>query len=87
MKSARVRKSRRKSRKNKIVLRKGALPRYRLTNSAVSRRKALHSAVKRDGYVTVMRRVNIISVFLRNRSPALSKKAESDKKWLMREYR
>ena len=31
-----------------------------------------------------MKRVNVISVLLRNKSPQLSKNAESDKKWLMK---
>jgi hypothetical protein len=31
-----------------------------------------------------MKRVNVLSILLRNKSPNLSKNAESDKNWLMK---
>ena len=34
-----------------------------------------------------MKRVNVLSVLLRNKSPKLSKNAESDKKWLMKRHK
>jgi hypothetical protein len=70
-----------------IKLKKGGLPGYKLSDKTNIRRKALVIAVFNDGYVTVMRRVNIISIFLRNKSPILSKNAERDKKWLMKIYK
>ena len=87
-KSKRVkRKSKRVKKKSKIVLKKGTLPGYKLSYNQNVRRNALSSAVDRLGYVSVMRKVNVLSIFLRRKNPEFSAKAEKDKKWLMKKYK
>ena len=91
------RKRKRKSRKSKrksadspkkglrgIRLKKGELAGYKLSDKTIHRRITLGQHVYEKGYLPVMKRVNVLSVLLRNKSPALSKNAESDKKWLMK---
>ena len=67
-----------------IKLKKGELEGYKLSDPVVSRRRTLGGHVYEKGYLPVMKRVNVISVLLRNKSPNLSKNAESDKNWLMK---
>lgn len=72
--------------RKKITLKKGTLPGYKLDIPEKTRRTALKKAVDINGYVTVMRKVNVLSIFLRKSSPAKSKKAESDKNWLKKTF-
>jgi hypothetical protein len=67
---------------NKIVLKKGGLPGYKLDMSTEDRRDALKKAVNKNGYLPIMRRVNVLSIFLRRSSPDKAKRAEQDKNWL-----
>ena len=67
-----------------IKLNKGELEGYKLSDPVVARRRTLGIQVYKKGYLPVMKRVNVISVLLRNKSPNLSKNAESDKNWLMK---
>ena len=71
---------------SRIVL-KHHIPGYKLDMPVRERREVLEKAVEKKGYVPIMRQVNALSILLRNRSPANSKRAESDKNWLMRTYR
>jgi hypothetical protein len=67
-----------------IKLKKGELEGYKLSDPTLSRRRTLGGHVYEKGYLPVMKRVNVLSVLLRNKSPNLSKNAESDKNWLMK---
>jgi hypothetical protein len=67
-----------------IKLKKGELQGYKLSDPTLSRRRTLGGHVYEKGYLPVMKRVNVLSVLLRNKSPNLSKNAESDKNWLMK---
>jgi hypothetical protein len=67
-----------------IKLKKGELEGYKLSDSTITRRRTLGIQVYNKGYLPVMKRVNVISILLRNKSPKLSKNAESDKNWLMK---
>jgi hypothetical protein len=67
-----------------IKLKKGELHGYKLSDPALSRRRTLGHHVYEKGYLPVMKRVNVLSVLLRNKSPNLSKNAETDKNWLMK---
>ena len=86
-KSKRIPKRQPKSRRSGlkgIKLNKGELEGYKLSDPVVARRRTLGIQVYEKGYLPVMKRVNVISVLLRNKSPNLSKNAESDKNWLMK---
>ena len=71
----------------KIKLEKGSLPGYKLDLLVKDRRKALERALKKNGYLPVMRKINILSIFLRNSSPVKSARAERDKKWVMKNFK
>ena len=72
---------------SKIKLKKGELEGYKLSEPTVHRRRVLGGHVYKKGYLPVMKRVNVLSIFLRNSSPKLSKRAESDKNWLMKRHK
>ena len=63
---------------------KGGLSKYgyKTTDSAEKRRKSLKKACKKESPGTIIKRVNLISVFNRNKNPSLYKKLEADKKWM-----
>jgi hypothetical protein len=72
---------------SKIKLEKGSLPGYKLDLPIKERRKALERALKKNGYLPVMKKVNILSIFLRRSSPMKSARAEKDKKWIMKNFK
>ena len=87
----RVRKSANKGKRRSglegIKLKKGELQGYKISDPSLSRRRTLGLHVYEKGYLPVMKRVNVLSVLLRNKSPKLSKNAESDKNWLMKRHK
>lgn len=65
----------------------GSLQGYKLSQSASVRRKHLASAVKKKGYGHVMKKVNALYIFNRNKYPSKGKLLSSDKKWLSKKYK
>jgi hypothetical protein len=84
------RRTRRISRNNAIILRQGTLGKYGYKNlksiSTNERHRALSKAIKKLGPLSVMRKINILMVFTKNRQPRLSSMYERDKKWIYRNY-
>lgn len=68
------------------IILKGHLPGYKLDLSTEERRKVLRRNVKTKTYNKVIKKVNALSILLRNRSPVKSKRAEADKNWLKRTF-
>ena len=87
---SRSRRTKRKSRSPvRIKLRKThALTRfgYSMNDNAMERRKALTRAVKKYGYLPVMRRVNVLYIYNKNLHPRLAAKMTADKIWLKNKY-
>lgn len=54
---------------------------------AADRREKLGKAVKKKGYLPIMRRVNAIAIVNRNRNPTASKKFRADVEWLKKKFR
>jgi hypothetical protein len=75
--------------KVRIIVNKGLLTKYgySMSKTAAQRHYALSRAVSAYGYLPVMRKVNVLFVFNKNRHSNLAKVATSDKKWLMKTYK
>lgn len=70
-------------------LRKGELSEfgYTLSDRLVGdRRHPLKKAIKKYGALSIMRKLNAVSILLKNTSPTKSARAKSDSKWISREY-
>lgn len=70
--------------KRLFTLTPGALGKfgYSLKTSPSSRHKALQAAVKNKGYAEIMRRVNALSILMKNTEPDYYNKLISDKDYL-----
>lgn len=60
---------------------------YGLAKTAVQRHTALNKARKKYGYATTVRKVNALSILLKNTSPANAARAKSDVRYLERTRR
>lgn len=69
-------------------LRKGTLSRhgYTLDKKAADRRKALDKAVKAEGHLAVIRKLNALSILQKNTNPVNSRKFKYDQQWVSRKY-
>jgi hypothetical protein len=77
-----------RSRKPKIkITSPGSLQGYKLSQTALVRRKHLAKAVKKKGYSHVMKKVNALYIFNRKKYPTKGKKLSSDKVWLSKKYK
>ena len=67
---------------------KGTLTQYGYSMSlpATERRIALKKAIKNIGSTPVLRKVNLISIWNKNKNPKLAAKAKADVKWIQKNY-
>lgn len=59
---------------------------YRMSMGEASRHRALAKAVEEDGGLTVLRRLNLLFVWNKDRNPRLAKVARQDGNWVKNEY-
>lgn len=59
---------------------------YRMRASALSRHRALASAVQEDGAFTVHKRLNLLYVWNKSDDPDLAKIARADRNWVKHTY-
>lgn len=59
---------------------------YDSRDPARQRRLAIMRAVRAEGYRPIIGRLNLLSVFNKNRSPHFAKIFKSDQRWLSRRY-
>ena len=89
-KSGKRRSPSRKSRRpiGSISLKKGTLSQfgYSSFDTITNRRKALGKAVRKLGYGTVVKKVNVVAILNKNRNPTVSRKMNADKNWLVKKY-
>lgn len=85
-KSSRKKSNRRSS--NKITLRKGTLRQfgYSTDKSKTDRRKAINKAMKKDGELSVFRKLNALYVLTRNTNPRVSKIFYKDRNYVKRNF-
>ena len=76
--------------RTKIVLKKGLLGKHGYkhvkTLSKYKRHRALESAIKEFGPLSVMRKVNVLYVF-NKKNPTLRKIFKEDKEWIYKHYK
>lgn len=59
---------------------------YKIKDNKEKRHRALKKAVKSYGYLPVMRRINVLYVFNKNKNPYIARKMTVDKEWLKKNY-
>lgn len=72
-----------------VVLKPGGLSRfgYHAENTDRSRHVALLRAVREEGYLPIIRRLNLIATFNRYKSPRFSRVFKKDQEWLSKRYK
>lgn len=72
-----------------VKLKRGVLTMYgyHADNSARSRHAALMRAVEDEGYVAIIRRLNLIATYSKNRTPHYSHIFKQDQRWLSAKYK
>ena len=71
-----------------FTLKKGTLSQhgYTLDKKAADRRKTLDKAVKKEGHLPVIRKLNALSILQKNTNPVNSRKFKYDQQWVSRKY-
>lgn len=71
-----------------VTLKKGVLTQfgYHSDNTVRSRHIALMRAVREEGYLPIIRRLNLIATFSRYRSPRYTRIFKTDQQWLSKRY-
>jgi hypothetical protein len=64
----------------------GALAKYHVDDKLKTKRAALDSYVKKDGYATIIRRLNVLSIYNKNRNPKMSEKIKRDISYLQKKH-
>ena len=69
-------------------VKKGTLTKYgyKMNDPAASRHRALKKAIKNNGRNVVMKKVNVLYVWNKNRNKKIAKIAASDKAWIRKNY-
>ena len=70
-----------------IKLKKGALSGYRINDPVKQKQQALDRLVKKDGYSTIVKRLNILAIYNKNRYPQYASKVRRDISYLQNKYR
>lgn len=88
VKSPSSRTSVRKTKKSPITLRKGVLSRYGYASALPirQRHRALDLAVSEEGWLPIFRRLNVLSIYNKNRNRSLSALFLADRNWIGNKY-
>lgn len=79
-------KSKSKSKVRIPVSRRGALEGYHVDDPLKVKRRMLESYIKKDGYSTVIKRLNVLVIYNKNKNEKLSNKVKRDIKFLQKKY-
>lgn len=69
------------------ITHRGALEGYHVNDLVKDKRKMLDWYVKKDGYSTIIKRLNVLAIYNKNRDPKMSKKVKNDISYLQKKYR
>jgi hypothetical protein len=72
--------------KVRLHVEKGSLPGYFLADKQMNRRKILKKLAKRDTWVTIVKRLNILYIYNKNRHPDIAAKFRRDMKYIQKEF-
>lgn len=72
--------------KVRIYVKKGGLKGYKVRDPLDKKRAALKRLVKQYGYSTIIKRLNVIGIYNKNRYPEITKKVRSDMAYLRKEF-
>lgn len=70
-----------------IKLKKGGLMGYKINDPIQKKRQALDRLVKKDGYSTIVKRLNILAIYNKNRYPQYTRKIRNDISYLQSVYK
>jgi hypothetical protein len=65
---------------------RGALDGYHIDDPIKTKRKILDWYVKKDGYATVIKRLNVLTIYNKKRHPEMSQKVLRDMNYLARKH-
>ena len=72
--------------KIRLHVEKGSLPGYFLADKQMNRRKILTKLAKRDSWETIVKRLNVLYIFNKNRHPDIAAKFRRDMKYIQKEF-
>jgi hypothetical protein len=70
----------------KITLRKGALEGYSIKNKQADRRKVLDVYATKSGWGEVVKRLNVLGIYNKNRYPEYTKKYRRDMAYIQKKF-
>lgn len=70
-----------------IKLKKGGLAGYRINDPVKQKQKALDKLVNKNGYSTIVKRLNVLAIYNKNRYPNYTSKVRRDISYLQNKYR
>ena len=70
----------------RIPVTKGSLHGYNLDDKRVERRKILRKLAKKDTWETVVKRLNVLYIYNKNRHPEIAGKFRRDMKYIQKEF-
>ena len=68
--------------KLRLKLKKGSLGNYKVKSPAKSRHSSLKKAVKKSGYSTTIKRLNVLAIYNKNQHPEIAKTVKQDIKYV-----
>jgi hypothetical protein len=72
--------------KVKIHLEKNALPGYSLSLKKDERRKILNKLAKKLGWVNIVRKLNVLFIYNKNKHPKTANKFKQDMKYIQKQF-
>ena len=75
-----------KKSKVRIYLKPGGLRGYRIKDTMKSRRSILKKLLQKNSYSSIIKRLNILSIYNKNRYPEISKKVKSDISFIQKNF-
>ena len=75
-----------KKSKVRIYLKPGGLKGYRIKDTVKSRRSILKKLLQKNSYSTIIKRLNVLSIYNKNRYPEISKKVKSDISFIQKNF-
>ena len=75
-----------KKSKVRIYLKPGGLKGYHIKDTMKTRRSILKKLLRKDSYSTIIKRLNVLSIYNKNRYPEISKKVKSDISFIQKNF-
>jgi adenylate kinase/ribonuclease R len=70
----------------RIYLKPGGLKEYHIKDTMKTRRSILKKLLRKDSYSTIIKRLNVLSIYNKNRYPEISKKVKSDISYIQKNF-